>query len=626
MLSESSVRWAKNLSPMPSSRVKPDSPLAKARSFSRVMLPSVPALICSKSCSGDLLSALMRSRMAATIWDRSASSSAYCFRAERSLAALAAARALSSTPCDWAAWDLSLPASSFLKGLSSGKSSASASKAATSARALSSISFTGFVAASDSAATSLSRSAESSLGGVLMASGLAMSSTLAAASAASPRGLARASSAFRSSSLLSSTSARLFSSSIFRRRSFSSSSARFSRALTSDLAMATMERRRWNLSKGTPSSVASALMILSRCSSPGANSYSALAKAATSSLFSLPSASASYLSKRSFCSFCFFRAAALRPALSLVVFTASLSFSSDRRQIASLLKRGLSSVRSLLRASSELPISARLSTRALDVASSLARVSSTAFSVVDAASSIASGDVSSAASTVGLAASLASARRCSAAATSSAASLARRSTRSTSSLFRCSSSAFFFSSARRFSEIWSTRSWAWSMAFSASCRTFSACEPIFSSCSDCVLSSSCRSSSKLSGVAMRTRWMTLRTMRAAACSVRLASSSSRFRRSSVCRRCISSSRSCCRRLMSSSRFFRSASFWAISTSCLCLRWSTMPPGGCAAQGCAGMTLGPVLGPMRSRRDSSTGPSQGTFQPLVGGRGEFLLTL
>mmetsp|Transcript_52649 Transcript_52649/g.159582 ORF Transcript_52649/g.159582 Transcript_52649/m.159582 type:complete len:290 (-) Transcript_52649:325-1194(-) len=191
---------------------------------------------------------------------------------------------------------------------------------------------------------------------------------------------------------------------------------------------------------------------------------------------------------------------------------------------------------------------------------------------------------------------------------------------SSSCLCLCLSSSALCSAATR------RRSPACVVACSASSRIRAWLEPQLAHSRIMACSSSALSEAKFSSVARRTRWMTLRTMRAAACSVRLASSSSRFRRSSVCRRCISSSRSCCRRLMSSSRFFRSASFWAISTSCLCLRWSTMPPGGCAAQGCAGMTLGPVLGPMRSRRDSSTGPSQGTFQPLVGGRGEFLLTL
>mmetsp|Transcript_67798 Transcript_67798/g.192159 ORF Transcript_67798/g.192159 Transcript_67798/m.192159 type:complete len:358 (-) Transcript_67798:449-1522(-) len=326
-------------------------------------------------------------------------------------------------------------------------------------------------------------------------------------------------------------------------------------------------------------------------------------------------------------SFSFFTAAAFRAARSLVPFAASLSCWSVRRQTASLLNSDLKSLFSVVMASSPVPISPLLAVSDFDNASSTSRVASTILSALWAASCIASGDASSATSATGLAASEVSATLASAALTSSAASLARRSTLAFSSLRLASSSIFRRSSARRFSVIWSTRSWAWSMARSASCSTFSACEPIFSSCSVCVVSSSVRSSSKLSGVAIRTRWMTLRTTRAAACSCLRASSSSRFFFSSSCRRCISSSFSCCRFRISSCCRLRSASLWAISAS---WRWrcssvmppSPLPPAG--GQACGGIILGAALG--SSFSVSSTGPSQGTFQPLVGGSVEALLTL
>mmetsp|Transcript_38929 Transcript_38929/g.102866 ORF Transcript_38929/g.102866 Transcript_38929/m.102866 type:complete len:204 (+) Transcript_38929:409-1020(+) len=78
-----------------------------------------------------------------------------------------------------------------------------------------------------------------------------------------------------------------------------SSSARFSRALTSDFAMATMERSRANFSRGTPPSTARALSTLSSCSSPISKPCSPLANEAISPRASFPSPSPSCLAKRS---------------------------------------------------------------------------------------------------------------------------------------------------------------------------------------------------------------------------------------------------------------------------------------------------------------------------------------
>mmetsp|Transcript_95307 Transcript_95307/g.269713 ORF Transcript_95307/g.269713 Transcript_95307/m.269713 type:complete len:256 (+) Transcript_95307:1679-2446(+) len=253
----------------------------------------------------------------------------------------------------------------------------------------------------------------------------------------------------------------------------------------------------------------------------------------------------------------------------------------------------------------------------LDTLSSDVRATKIASSVACTASSIRSGFDSSAISDTGIAISDAWATFISAVATLSVDSFATLSIVAAISFFLTSASIFRCSSALSLALCASTRSWTCATARSASCRTFSAWEPILGSCCCCVISSSVRSSSKLSGVAMRTRWITLRTMRAAAPSMRLASSSRLFFSASlfaalfaaVCAR----SRIC--RCLS-----RSLSGPPLPASCCMNCWI----GAITAGGNGGIGWG--LGPIVSLSVSSTGPSQGTFQPPRGGRPEPLFML
>mmetsp|Transcript_14035 Transcript_14035/g.31795 ORF Transcript_14035/g.31795 Transcript_14035/m.31795 type:complete len:272 (+) Transcript_14035:824-1639(+) len=142
----------------------------------------------------------------------------------------------------------------------------------------------------------------------------------------------------------------------------SASSARFSRALTSDLAMETFRCMAWNFSKVIGSRIR---MILSRTTSVGSKpSNSAFEKATTSARLSLPSLSVSCFSKLALRSLSFFSAAPLRLALSRVEDTVLKSLSSCLFPSRSFLLRSSISRRDL-RAASPSPMSLHLVSRDL---------------------------------------------------------------------------------------------------------------------------------------------------------------------------------------------------------------------------------------------------------------------
>mmetsp|Transcript_18960 Transcript_18960/g.40331 ORF Transcript_18960/g.40331 Transcript_18960/m.40331 type:complete len:232 (-) Transcript_18960:398-1093(-) len=112
------------------------------------------------------------------------------------------------------------------------------------------------------------------------------------------------------------------SSSCARSRSAASLAAfSFSRALTTDFSIATMERNCWSFSNGTPPPLPLSLpKILSSLSASSSKPYSPSAKLATSSLPSAPLPVMLYLVNWSLCSFSFFSMTARRVAFSFAPF------------------------------------------------------------------------------------------------------------------------------------------------------------------------------------------------------------------------------------------------------------------------------------------------------------------
>mmetsp|Transcript_70696 Transcript_70696/g.184335 ORF Transcript_70696/g.184335 Transcript_70696/m.184335 type:complete len:419 (-) Transcript_70696:960-2216(-) len=274
---------------------------------------------------------------------------------------------------------------------------------------------------------------------------------------------------------------------------FASSSARFSLALASDLAISTTERRRAKLPKATPPSEPKPLIHFSAWSSVGVKSYSALANATISSLLSLPSPSASNFANAAFCSSSFFAAAASAAFLfcSAFSFAAAFSLAALTRfervadvllHSASLMKRGLNSDFSASTACLVTPSSAFFSIRLAEALSIVACAPTRASSTVCTASKIPSTVRSSSASfsVTGTPSAVACATCASACTTSSVASFVVLSIRKASSFSFTSSSSLFVSSAIFFMAISSIFSWTCCVAFSASCITFSACDPIAS--------------------------------------------------------------------------------------------------------------------------------------------------
>mmetsp|Transcript_117134 Transcript_117134/g.331916 ORF Transcript_117134/g.331916 Transcript_117134/m.331916 type:complete len:466 (-) Transcript_117134:591-1988(-) len=444
-------------------------------------------------------------------------------RADRSLAALAAAATRSRRPWSTAAFVRRLPSSmctKLLRGPSSMSVSPLASVALTTAAPAASLPASASVSASVAARC---RSPADGCGTAPAANCLDVASTPMAVCPTATR-LASSSSKIACSSffLASSSSCRFFSSSCLA-RSFSSSSRRRSRALTSDFMIATMPRMRWDFSTGTPSPSAMALKILSRCSSAGSNSYSSLANVATSARLSFPSPSASYFRNRSFCSLSFFIAAACRPARSFVLFAVSRMPEMVRRWAASVLNRGWNSDFKVLTAVAVLPISCFLAVSRADTWSRATFAADAAFSATSAASISPSGVAVSDVSVIAGAALAALTTLSPTSPTAFEAAKAMVSTCnfsaclfSSSTFFRSpsSASAFFLlsassislsSSSKRRLLASSTRAFACSMALFDSCMTFSIWDPILSRCSAVTFSSSTRSSSKFSGVAIRRR-------------------------------------------------------------------------------------------------------------------------
>mmetsp|Transcript_109532 Transcript_109532/g.309612 ORF Transcript_109532/g.309612 Transcript_109532/m.309612 type:complete len:238 (-) Transcript_109532:639-1352(-) len=234
-------------------------------------------------------------------------------------------------------------------------------------------------------------------------------------------------------------------------------------------------------------------MILSRLSLGNSKpQYSALAKAMTSSRLSFSSWSLSYFLKNSLLSRSFLRAFALRCALSRVDATTAASFSRTLRPCRSLpLSSSIS--RRTLRAASPSPISLHFSSTSLRDFSTTSLEASTTFSVVDAASTMASGELCcSSATSMFLEVSWASLTLSSANLMISATSFTSFSTFSASSLALRSSSWRRRSSSARFSLISSMRFCACWRVCSASCETFCACEPSDSRCEAWASSSSAR--------------------------------------------------------------------------------------------------------------------------------------
>mmetsp|Transcript_102716 Transcript_102716/g.306847 ORF Transcript_102716/g.306847 Transcript_102716/m.306847 type:complete len:404 (-) Transcript_102716:334-1545(-) len=100
-----------------------------------------------------------------------------------------------------------------------------------------------------------------------------------------------------------------------------------SSALAMAFSIATIARKRWSLSKGTPASSPARLRRTFSTVSPlGSKLYSALAKAWSSSLFRKPSLSSSNLSKISRCALVAFSSAGLFRITTAAVFSSSIFF------------------------------------------------------------------------------------------------------------------------------------------------------------------------------------------------------------------------------------------------------------------------------------------------------------
>mmetsp|Transcript_95307 Transcript_95307/g.269712 ORF Transcript_95307/g.269712 Transcript_95307/m.269712 type:complete len:257 (+) Transcript_95307:569-1339(+) len=238
----------KSFSPCPSAMFTPARVLTKATNLSQSNSP--PALISSKASSPVLPWPAMRSRTAEAVAVRSASIWAWVFRSALSLPSFTAWLAEWSFSFTLSIRDLSFAISALRKARTSSmwmSVDSAFSNSASRSWACVSAAFAGVASFTVSLAISLKLSGVSS-SRLLTMSGFAVASVLVAAVSATTTASSMPAKAFVTSDLWAATISACFASSSFRRRSFSSSSARFSLALTSDFAMATIERRRGNFS------------------------------------------------------------------------------------------------------------------------------------------------------------------------------------------------------------------------------------------------------------------------------------------------------------------------------------------------------------------------------------------
>mmetsp|Transcript_114694 Transcript_114694/g.370607 ORF Transcript_114694/g.370607 Transcript_114694/m.370607 type:complete len:423 (-) Transcript_114694:3149-4417(-) len=386
-----------------------------------------------------------------------------------------------------------------------------------------------------------------------------------------------------------------FSSRIFL---LSSAAFRRTREASSSRAMPMAILSRWNFAFGTPAdSLASCARILSMACAGTANPNSPFAYKEISFLFSVPSLSLSYLSKReALFSHCF-AALAFLTAFSLTALAAAVAVMMSLKQSA----RRCCSLMSSSRVGRTMSFACSMADRFFTINSVHdlhEAFASTQTSPTALLTSLASAGSSSLPSTAGAATSLSRAASFSAFSTSSANSAINFLEVSSCSL-RIRSSSFMLS----------TRCFACSSCFSASSRIRSACCPHFGNSMSKVSSTSFFSASKLSGVANLTFWMAFLAIKAECCSnrrlssssLRLLFSSSSLRRSSSSRCLRSASRrrsssSCCCLITSICWRFRNSSCCWRSRSCMsnccccCWAWRKLccapaKPGCCWACGC-----------------------------------------